>query len=234
MLAFTDADCVPEPDWLASGLRALAAGAELVQGRVGPPPGHGAGPFDRILWVTGERGLYETANLFVTRALFNRLGGFESWLAPRRGIELGENVWLGWGARRAGARTAFAEGAVVNHAVHQRRAAGFVAEQTRRRFFPALVHRIPELREALLWGRVFFDARSAGFDLALVGCTGALVGRRPASLLLAAPCGALVARQAAGWGPRLAPRVAVAGVVADAVGAAALLLGSVRYRSLVL
>lgn len=60
------------------------------------------------------------------------------------------------------------------------------------------------------------------------------MGRRPASLLLAAPCGALVARQAAGWGPRLAPRVAVAGVVADAVGAAALLLGSVRYRSLVL
>lgn len=97
---------------------------------------HGA----RVVRTAGEGPARPATPVYALRA--DRLGGFESWLAPRRGIELGEDVWLGWGARRAGARTAFAEGAVVNHAVHQRRAAGFVAEQTRRRFFPALVHRI--------------------------------------------------------------------------------------------
>src|SRR4051812_17355391 len=32
VLAFTDADCYPSASWLASGLRALEAGADLVQG----------------------------------------------------------------------------------------------------------------------------------------------------------------------------------------------------------
>ncbi|PZR66075.1 MAG: glycosyl transferase family 2, partial [Solirubrobacterales bacterium] len=36
LLAFTDADCVPTPGWLAAGAEALALGAELVQGRVWP------------------------------------------------------------------------------------------------------------------------------------------------------------------------------------------------------
>ncbi len=39
IIAFTDDDCVPEPDWLAAGLRALSTDSDLgvVQGRTKPP-----------------------------------------------------------------------------------------------------------------------------------------------------------------------------------------------------
>jgi hypothetical protein len=75
-LAFCDADCYPTKGWLAAGVRALEH-AELVQGKVVPEPEVAMGPFDRSLWVTSSVGLWETANLFVTRDLFERVGGFE-------------------------------------------------------------------------------------------------------------------------------------------------------------
>src|SRR3954453_7495998 len=46
VLAFTDSDCVPRPDWLRHGVAALA-GADLVQGRGLPDPHRIRGPFHR-------------------------------------------------------------------------------------------------------------------------------------------------------------------------------------------
>lgn len=60
--------------------------------------------------------MYETANLLVTRELFDRIEGFEDWLPARLGKPLAEDVWFGWRARRAGARTAFCSEAIVHHA----------------------------------------------------------------------------------------------------------------------
>ena len=102
-------------------MRALS-GSDLVQGFVRPPPGARRGPFDRTLWVTSEYGLYETANLFVRREWFERLEGFRDWVSDhgRSGAmrrPFGEDAWFAWRARRLGARTAFAERAVVHHAV---------------------------------------------------------------------------------------------------------------------
>jgi glycosyltransferase involved in cell wall biosynthesis len=57
VLAFTDADCAPSPDWLRSGLAAMRT-ADLVQGRVEPDPDARLGPFDHTVWVVGESGLY--------------------------------------------------------------------------------------------------------------------------------------------------------------------------------
>ena len=233
VLAFTDADCVPSAGWLRAGLEAIER-ADLVQGAVVPPPGAAPGPFDRTLWVRTELGLYESANLLVRREVFDRLGGFESWLRPRRGIELGEDTLLGWSARRSGARVAFAPEAVVYHAVRARRATGYVADRSRLRSFPALVGRIPELRDQLAYRRFFLSRRSAAFDLALAGVLAALVRRRPLSLAAAAPYAALLASDARRWGARLGPRVAVAGLAADTVGAAALARGSLEARTLLL
>jgi glycosyltransferase involved in cell wall biosynthesis len=216
VLAFTDADCAPEPGWLRAGLAALR-GAGVVQGRV--VPAGPAGPYDRTLWVTRLSGLFETANLLTTRAAFDAAGGFEPWLAPTRSKELGEDVWLGWRLVRAGARPAFAPEAVVRHAVEPRGPRGYVAERLRARFFPALVARVPELRGAFLTGRAFLSPRSALFDLALAG----LLVRRP---LLVVPYLAALARA----GPRRAPVEAAA----DAVTCAALVAGSARSRCLVL
>lgn len=227
VLAFTDADCVPEPCWLRQALAVLDAGADLVQGRVvaaGP-----VGPFDRTVRVEQLSPLYETANLVVRRALFERVGGFQPWLSPKRSKELGEDVWLGWRAVRAGARTAFAPDAVVTHAVFPGTPRSFVTEQLRRRYFPELAARIPELRRTFLWRRVFLNRRTAQFDLAVLGLLLTVRLRGPLWLLLAVPYVRTAVGAAGG-----SRRVAAVGVAADVAGAAGLVAGSARARSIVL
>jgi glycosyltransferase involved in cell wall biosynthesis len=232
LLAFTDADCMPAPSWLREGLTA-AAGADLVQGAVDPDPGATFEPYDHSVWVVAESGLYETANLFVTREVFDRVGGFEDWLGVETGRPMGEDVLFGWRARRSGARTVFCEAALVHHAVLPRDAGEFVAERRRLASFPALAKEIPELREALFAGRWFLSRRSAAFDAALAGTLAATVGRSRAPLLATIPYAWLVARRARRYGRR-APEVALVEVAADAVGLGALLAGSIRHRSLLL
>jgi glycosyltransferase involved in cell wall biosynthesis len=223
LLAFTDADCGPAPAWLAAGTAALRD-ADLVTGPIEPAPGVAVGPFDRTLRVTGPSPLFECANLFVTRAVFERAGGFERV----RGVDaghFGEDALFGRRARRAGARVAYSPGALVHHAVFRRGASGYVAERARLRHFPALVAAAPELRRDLP-ARVFLSRRTAAFDLALAGALAAAALRAPWPLLAAAP----YARRHL----RAAPRVSAAYVAADLVGAAALAYGSAATRTLLL
>lgn len=234
LVAFTDADCVPDPGWLAAGLEAMGS-ADLVQGRVvaaGP-----CGPWDRTVRVEGLSGLWETANLFALTGAVRAVGGFEAWLHPRGSKELGEDVWLGWRLRRAGARAAFAPEALVAHAVLRRGPVGFVAERARLRFFPVMVARVPELRRSFLWRGRFLTPRSAAFDLAALGLALAGMRRDLSSCLLAVAAGVPYARhvlaEARGGGRRpRAGRLSVL-VAADAVGALALLAGGLRARRLV-
>jgi glycosyltransferase involved in cell wall biosynthesis len=230
ILAFTDADCVPTPGWLRAGMDALGD-ADLVQGRVEPDPGAHLSPFDHTVWVVGESGLYETANLFVRGDLFERLGGFEDFLGARIGKPLAEDLWLGWRARRAGARTAFSSDALVHHAVLPRGPAGYVGERLRLVYFPAIANRVPELRESLFFRHFFLTRRSAAFDLALAGVAVAVLKRSPPALLAAAPYAVQLARYGRRW---RSARVAAVEGGADAVGFAALAWGSVRSRSPVL
>jgi glycosyltransferase involved in cell wall biosynthesis len=83
LLAFCDADCRPEPEWLERGLAALP-GADLVAGRI-----RFLLPDRRTVWTLldmdgtkdherqVENGTAETANLFLRRELYDRVGGFE-------------------------------------------------------------------------------------------------------------------------------------------------------------
>ena len=233
VLAFTDADCVPRADWLREGIAVLER-AEMVQGAVRPETGVRPMPFDRTIAVDGRGALYETANLIVRRELFERLEGFEDWLGPVVGGKpLAEDVWLGWRARRAGARVAFGAGAVVEHAVFRRGLGRYLADRFRITYFPAIVARIPELRRELLFGRVFLNRRTAAFDLGVAGAIAALAIGSALPLLAAVPYLAILVGGAVRWRGR-APLVAFGELLADAVGAAALLAGSVRYRSPVL
>jgi glycosyltransferase involved in cell wall biosynthesis len=237
LIAFTDADCEPSPGWL-SALAGALGDADIASGPVHPRPGAPPGPFDRTLSIGRESPLFQTANLAVRREVVERVGGFEPFTPVpglRTGLRptvdqghFGEDAVFGWRARRAGARTVFVEDALVHHAVFPRGARGYVAEHWRRRFFPALVREVPELRSRFPLG-VFLTRESALFDLAVAGVGMAVLSRRRAPLAAAVP---YLARRLT-WRPP-AVRTNLAFVAADAVGLAALLRGSAAARRLLL
>jgi glycosyltransferase involved in cell wall biosynthesis len=239
VLVFLDADCFPAPDWLARGV-AATSDHDLVQGMTLPDPLVELGPFDRTLSVVDAHGLFESANLFVTRELFQRLGGFSTglergtWRRGRGGDPFGEDVIFGWRARRAGARTGFCEQAVAYHEVFARGPRQFIAERTRLALFPALAVQVPELRNVFFYHRLFHSRRSASFDLAAAGLVLALATRRVLPLTAALPYVRLLAGSARRWGGRGAARVALVEAIADGVGALALVRGSVGSGSLLL
>ncbi len=235
LLAFCDADVFPAPGWLQAGVDALAA-ADIVQGRVLPDPHATLGPFDRTLWITSLVGLWEAANLFVRRELFERAGGFEDWLWPPNGKPLGEDVLFGYRVQRLGGRPAFCAQALAHHAVFPRDWREYALERGRLQYFPAIARRVPELRETFMHRRLFLSERSASFDAALAGGVLALAIQSPWPLAASAPYLRRLRTDAGRAGTR-GPRswaVAAADLAADAVGLAAMVRGSVRNRTPVL
>jgi glycosyltransferase involved in cell wall biosynthesis len=234
-LAFCDADVFPTAGWLRAGLRALTR-AELVQGKVLPDPSSELGPFDRTIWIDSTAALWEAANLFVSRSLFDRAGGFPDGIDPGQGKVLGEDVMFGYRARELGARAAFAEDALAYHAVFPRDWRAYVGERRRLRYFPALARQAPALRDSFLYHELFLSRRTARFDAALLGLAVALKARSLWPLLGAWPYLAELRRHAgrAGDSRRHVAAVAAADLTADVTGFAALLSGSLRHGSPVL
>jgi GT2 family glycosyltransferase len=144
LIAFTDDDCVPAPDWLERLLSAAATARSehvqnhtVIQGRTEPVPEQLRAAkhtlFARVVSVQAADGRYETCNILYPRALLEALGGFDERFRPR-GIgarPVGEDTDLGWRARAAGAVTRFAPDALVHHDVAQLGALGKLAHQTR-------------------------------------------------------------------------------------------------------
>jgi glycosyltransferase involved in cell wall biosynthesis len=230
LIAFTDADCVPAAGWLTAGVRALTR-ADLVQGRVEPEPGDEPGPFDHVITVREESGLYETANLFVKREWFERVGGFKAFIDPSQG-HFGEDLVFGWAVRRAGGKSAFAEDALVYHEVVKRPAAAWISERKRLRLFPEATRAVPELRSRWFMG-VFLSKRTAKFDLAFTAALLALLARRPLLLLLALPYARSTFRTRH-WYRRAVVKQNAAHVAGDAVGLLALVRGSIKAKRVVL
>jgi GT2 family glycosyltransferase len=120
-IAFTDADCVPEPGWLAA-LTACLDQSPLAAGPVRLTTGAQPSRVERLeaLWrfdqerAVREHGWAATANLGIRREAFEAVGGFD--LAYRH---IGEDVDLCLRARRAGFRLAYCPGAGVAHAAER-------------------------------------------------------------------------------------------------------------------
>jgi glycosyltransferase involved in cell wall biosynthesis len=118
VLAFTDSDCLPDARWLESGLAAVRdGGADLVAGEVDVPLGgnpSAAALVDFSRSLDQERcalkeGFGATANLLVTRSVFERVGGFNERLISGGDTEFGHR------ATAAGARLAYEPGVIVVH-----------------------------------------------------------------------------------------------------------------------
>lgn len=76
IVAFTDDDCVPAPDWLERALAAFSEGADVVCGRIVMPVP--AMPTDYERDAQGlERSEFVTANCVCRRSCLERVGGFD-------------------------------------------------------------------------------------------------------------------------------------------------------------
>jgi hypothetical protein len=87
---------------------------------------------------------------------------------------------------------------------------------------------VPELRAELFFAHLFLTKRSASFDAALAGLALAAITRRPLLVAAALPYLRTLAVDLR------EPRTAAGLLAADVVGLGALVLGSARYRSLLL
>jgi GT2 family glycosyltransferase len=227
LIAFTDDDCRPEPEWLE---RLLAVPGEIVQGATRADPYEEEifkAPHVRTMHIDPVGPYAQTCNILYRRDLLERLGGFDE-----RAVA-GEDVGLSLRARAAGARIAGAPGAVVNHAVESHTLPGIVRQNLKWRYLAYLVKRHPEIRESFPL-RVFWDVHHLRAFGLLAGVAAAR--RLPPALALAGPYVAY-AMGRRGRGPR-ARALAAAELPGQAVRqvaeVAVLGAGSLRQRTLVL
>jgi GT2 family glycosyltransferase len=116
LLAFTDADCRPRPDWLEQLVSTLVV-SSLVGGRVVLTARDEPNAIERLdaLWRFRQddgaaQGWAATANLGMRRDAFDAIGGFDASFR-----HIGEDVDLCLRARAAGYELAWCPDAVVEH-----------------------------------------------------------------------------------------------------------------------
>jgi glycosyltransferase involved in cell wall biosynthesis len=169
VLAFCDADCRPEPQWLEAGLAALEA-ADVVAGRLRFDV-----PAERTVWTLldmdgskdherqVQHGLAETANLFLRAELFQRIGGFEQEIPEYGDFDFVERCVA------SGALLVYAPDAVAWHPTRNRArpflraqwiySRGFAVREGRSGRVPAgiapkaWIPFVPHIRARRWWGR---------------------------------------------------------------------------------
>jgi len=134
ILAFTDADCVPQRGWVEQGVHALQEGHHhhLVGGEVviAPPSVRsGVGLYQYAAGFRQKENIENkefsvTANLFCTKGQFQHIGPFDERL-----LSGGDREWS-WRAKKLGLPMVYAPGAIVY--TEPRTSLGAAIRQTRR------------------------------------------------------------------------------------------------------
>lgn len=232
LVAFMDDDCRPAPEWLERLLDAAQRRpGTIIQGRTEPDPDerrllHGLA---RSISITCPSPWYETCNILYPRALLERLGGFDESFPGA----WGEDTDLALRALELGASVAYAENALVWHAVNPRSPRRALGEALSRDALPALVAKHPQQRSALYLG---LFARHAHGRLLLALAGAVALRRRPALALLAtAPYASRYRHSGQGLRGQLRGFAQLpVRIPIDAAEVVALARASVRHRTLVL
>lgn len=223
-IAFTDADCLPQPTWLQAGLAAFTRGVGVVQGRVEAPP-QARPPFlSRFIEISRLDGTFATCNAFYRREAVLEAGGFDTTYRRGSDGDLGARVLAqGWHA-------AYARDALVHHQVLPQTLWQWMTWPRHLGAWPKWTSRYPSTRRFLFAG-YWSSWRHAALTAAIVGFLLARV-HAPAALL-AVP---YLATFGAGRGltGKFPLGKAVLHCWSDVFGWFALLLSSIRHRSLVL
>lgn len=135
IIAFTDDDCLPMPDWLAAGVRAILDEVEVVSGRVIVPLPRDPTDYERtVSWL--ERCEFLTASCFCRRETLAELGGFdERFTSAYR-----EDTDLYFAFLENGKRMACAPEAIVYHPIRPM-PWGISLSQQRKNVFNALLYK---------------------------------------------------------------------------------------------
>ena len=232
VIAFTDDDCRPPPEWLERALSAsLTAPGSIVQGATKPDPDELQialrAPHARTQDIDPPSVWAQTCNIVYPRELLDRVGGFAEL------VDSGEDTDLALRSIGAGARFTAAPDVLTYHAVHTGGLLALLRAAPRWEPIPWLVGRHPHLRHECSVG-LFWRESHGWMVLALAGVA---LGRRVAIRgLFALPW---VVRAAHDYGPgprgRLRAAVELPGqALIDLVEIGVLLRGSFRYRVLVL
>jgi cellulose synthase/poly-beta-1,6-N-acetylglucosamine synthase-like glycosyltransferase len=170
IIAFTDDDCVPAPDWLRAGSRALAGGAMGAAGLIRVPLPDD--PTDNELSAAGlEHAEFATANCFYRREALHEVGGFDERFAVAWRED--SDVFLELLAR--GHHLTRARDAVVVHPVRPGRW-GMSLRQQRKTMYNALLYK---KHGALYWQRIqrsppwhYYGIVGAGLAALVAAATG--------------------------------------------------------------
>lgn len=232
LIAFTDDDCRPVPEWLESIVERAGPADLIVQGPTEPDPDEAhllVGLF-RTQWHLQPSEWFETCNIAYPRALLEEVEGFDEEF-----VHSAEDVDLGLRAREAGARRAFEERALVYHAVLPTPLPDALRATVQRDATPMLIARHREHRRQL-YMRIFWKPNHAELLLAVAGLLA--MRRRPlVGLLVMLP----YLDRYVHWPLLLRPRGIARFVVflgaralIDALEVAVVIRGAVRHRVLIL
>jgi glycosyltransferase involved in cell wall biosynthesis len=234
LIAFTDDDCRPDPEWLGLLVKGLAR-AEIAQGRTVPDPEHAsrAGPFSRTVETNEEWGFYETCNVGYRKDALARVGGFdEGFRRP-----FGEDTDLAWRVKSSGGTSIFERDAVVFHAVWPQSFLGHLRDLPRRAGIVRALSKNPGLRSRLprrwFWERSHRPALLAGAGLVVLATNRTLPGAALGAALLAPYLDYRVRTQPLGRRARQ-PIVLAQALVADLAEIGVFATASARYRTLLL
>ena len=226
LVAFTDDDCEPAPDWLAALLAATAAHPRAVlQGRTDPAAAEAhllEHPNARTQRVLRKGPWYQACNIAYPREWLERVDGFDRTFGWG-----GEDADLAWRCIEAGAEVVWVPEARVEHAVTQIGPGATLRMALKWGESMRTYKRHPGMRaEGLVWG-LFWRPSHQLLLQALLGA--ALARRHPATLLLAYPYLRHLEQR---WGssPEWAPLLAAQ----DAFELYAIVRGAVRHRVVVL
>jgi GT2 family glycosyltransferase len=230
VIAFTDDDCVPAPDWLEAGTGQLEQEGGIIVGRTIPNPEQQeklVHPFTRTVEDEGTR-FFNTCNIFYRRADLEATGGFDETFSAHGG----EDMDLALRVRAHGAEPHYAPEALVLHDVH---AAGYraaVKDTWRWTGIPHVIARHPKLRELLVF-RMFWKPSHLPVIAAVAGIALAPV-ELPALLLVAPWLWYRTIIEPFCPGPRRRFLALPGGFALDVLEVLTMIRGSIRYRTFVL
>jgi glycosyltransferase involved in cell wall biosynthesis len=227
VVAFTDDDCTPAPEWLEQGLKALERDDVLV-GRTIPDPALPRGPFSRTVHHESANWI-ATCNVFYWRDDIQAVGGFDE----RFGSPACEDTDLGLRVvEHLGRRLRYAHNVLVYHDVRRSNFVEALRETQKWSSVGRLFRSHPRARAWLHRG-VFWHPSHPRALLAGLGLL--LAPALPPALLLTLPWLGFRLRAGRLPGRRRVMLAVLPGIfVVDLAETIAIVRGAIRHRTLVI